>query len=283
MGSLRSQLPEIHSFYCSHSNQFLGFFVLSKLDSFTIGKVHMKIVIRYIFIVFIGSPFLVFGQRDNNYEYSREFIWGINKNTNSGLIGGFVAKYGMEVKDGLFQTFGVELINVKHPKEFRYWSNFTGNTFIWAKQNYLYAIRTQYGREKIIYKKAAQQGVQINGQIAGGPTFGLEVPYYIEYSAGSGGPSNTVREQFDPVRHSFNGIVGAGRLFQGLGEAKVVPGANLKAALSFEFGTFKSNVTGFELGFMAEAYTREIIIIPTATNKSFFSSAFITLFYGNRH
>lgn len=242
----------------------------------------MKLIPRAFIAIFLLSiPLSGMAQEEGgNYEYSREFIWGITKNTSSGLIGGLIMKFGQEIKDGVFQTFGGELVNVKHPKEYKYLSQFSGNTFIWAKQNYLYALRLQYGREMIFYKKASQQGVQINGQIAGGPTIGILAPYYIEYNpAGSGG---TVTEQFDPERHNFNGIVGTGRLFQGIGESKIIPGLNLKASISFEFGTFKSNVTGFELGFMGEQYTKEVVLIPTADNQSFFPYAFITLFYGNR-
>ena len=240
----------------------------------------MKYLQSFIICIILIIPAKIFAQGDGNYDYSSEVIWGINKNTNSGLIGGFILKYGQEIKDGMFQTYGIEIVNVKHPKEFKYLSQFSGNSFIWAKQNYLYALRLQYGREMIFYKKAAQQGVQISGQVAGGPTLGILAPYYIEYNPGGSG--GTVTEQFNPQRHNFNGIVGTGRLFQGIGESSIKPGVNAKVSLSFEFGTFKSNVTGFELGFMGELYTEEIVIIPTADNQAFFPSAFITLFYGNR-
>lgn len=240
----------------------------------------MKFVKSLVLLLLLSLPVVVFGQRDNNYDYSSEIIWGVNKNTNSGLIGGFMLKYGHEIKDGLFQTFAVEIVNVKHPQEFRYWSQLTGSSFIWAKQNYLYAMRFQYGREKILYRKAPQQGVQINAHLAGGPSLGILAPYYIEWNSGSQG---TIREPFDPARHNLSGIVGTGRILQGIGESSIVPGLNLKASLVFEFGTFKSNVAGFELGFMGEAFTREVVLIPTANNQAFFTSAFITLFYGNRY
>jgi len=243
--------------------------------------VSMQVFPKTIIIILLLLPLAGKAQEEGgNYDYSREFIWGITKNTSSGLIGGLVMKFGQEIKDGVFQTFGGELVNVKHPKEFRYLSQFSGNTFIWAKQNYLYALRLQYGREMILYKKASQQGVQINGQVAGGPTLGILAPYYIEYNPGFGG--GTITEQFDPEAHDFGSIVGTGRLFQGIGESSIIPGINLKTSLSFEFGTFKSNVTGFELGFMIEQYSKEVVIIPTADNQSFFPFAFITLFYGNR-
>ncbi len=218
-------------------------------------------------------------QIKQDYDYTSEIIWGINKNTNGGLIGGFILKYGREINNGFYETFGLELSNVKHPKEQRT-QTANGSTFIWGKQNYLYAVRFQYGREKIIFKKAPQQGVQINALLAAGPTLGFVTPYYISIATG---PFESQSVPFDPQVHtSQRNIIGTGRLFEGLGDASVKIGANAKAALNFEFGTFKRAVTGFELGFMLEAYTEDIIIVPEAENRSIFPSAFITLFYGSR-
>ncbi|MGK7393696.1 MAG: hypothetical protein ACNS62_03950 [Candidatus Cyclobacteriaceae bacterium M3_2C_046] len=241
----------------------------------------MKVLFRIalIFLLFI-SAISARAQETGDYEYSSEFIWGVTKATNSGLIGGLIFKMGKEIGPNRFQSFGLELVNIKHPQEERHYS-YTGNTFIWAKKNYLYSIRLQYGREWILFKKAPQQGVQINGILAGGPSIGLEAPYYIEYESGAGGSSKV---PYDPTAgvHDYNQILGTGNIFQGIEESQIVPGLNLKAALSFEFGTFKSNVVGLEAGAMLEAFSRKIIIIPNTDNYSVFPNAFITLFYGSR-
>jgi len=235
-------------------------------------------IILLIFLI-SSTALTVDGQDRGSYEYSREFIWGINKNTNGGLIGGFIMRFGKAIKKNQFQTLGFELMNVKHPKEFKYVSNLTGNSFIWGKSNYLYAIRGQYGREMIIFQKASQQGVQISGGVAAGPSIGIVAPYFIELSGGD----NRVSEQFDPDEHGFNEIRGGPRLFEGIAKSEFRLGLNAKASVSFEFGTFKSNVTGFEIGVLAEQYVGETIqLIPTAENDNFFFSAFITLFYGSR-
>jgi hypothetical protein len=63
---------------------------------------------------------------------------------------------------------------------------------------------------------------------------------------------------------------------------KFKPGINFKTALHFEFGSKKSS-TAIEVGFLAEAFTKKIIIMPTAENSSIFTSAFITLFYGRKY
>jgi len=238
--------------------------------------------LKYILqILFIFSITETFGQREDvgNYEYDKEYLFGVNKNTNGGLIGGFVFKAGTRIDDTQFSFWSIELSNVKNQKEVRYPTDL-GNSFIFGKSNYLYSIRPQYGRELVLFKKAPNQGVQVSALAAVGPTFGLIAPYYIEY------PINrveTVTEQYDPeVHRSRYDILGTGSLFEGIGQSEFAFGANAKAAVSFEFGVFKSNVTGLELGYMLEGFTKEIPLIPTTENNQIFQSVYFTFFYGFR-
>jgi hypothetical protein len=217
---------------------------------------------------------------NNDFDYTKEFIWGINKNTSSGLIGGFIFKHSKAITPKMFRTLGLEIINIKHPKEVRYNSPYTGNFFIWGKTNYLYALRFQYGRDFVLFKKAPQQGVQITGVSAAGPSIGILAPYYIEYLNSN---NSAVREQYSPEKHNFQNILGTGHLFQGLGESKLRIGANVKLGMRFEFGTFKSNVTGFEVGFLVDGYLGNITMVPKAPkNSNIYPTSYITLFYGTR-
>jgi hypothetical protein len=221
-----------------------------------------------------------FAQTQDSYDYQSEFTWGINKNTYGGLIGGFVFKKARKLNDRLLETFGLEIMNVKHPQEVRQNSQSTGNYFIYGKSNYLYALRFQYGRDLILFKKAPQQGVEIKAVTAIGPTLGVVAPYYIERPADQGG-FVTIRQPYQPGIGAEQ-IYGPGRLFEGLGESSLKVGANAKVALNFELGTVKSQVTGFEAGFLLDAYTSKVIIVPTAQNYALFPTLFFTLFYGSR-
>ncbi|WP_192347945.1 hypothetical protein [Algoriphagus sp. Y33] len=232
-------------------------------------------------ILFLSFSIESFAQRDDigNYEYDKEYMFGINKNTNGGLIGGFVFKAGTRIDDTQFSFVAVEFSNVKNPKETRY-NTVLGNSYIFGKSNYLYSIRPQYGREVILFKKAPNQGVQVSALAAVGPSFGLIAPYYIEYALNR---VETVREQYDSEIHRAPGnILGTGRLFEGIGQSEFAFGGNVKAAISFEFGVFRSNATGLELGYMLEGFTKEIPLIPTTENRQLFQSAYFTFFYGFR-
>jgi len=245
------------------------------------GKVN-KYICVFLMLWLVYPSNTAFAQQETGLGYSSEFIYGVNKNTSSGLLGGFIIKKSIAISDRVFKTYGLEIINLKHRGEQRYSSRRTGNFFIWGKRNYLYTFRTQYGRDVIIFRKAPQQGVQVAVMLAGGPSIGLLAPYYIEFAQSQSNDSQS--QQYDPnnINHDFGNILGTGSLFQGLGESKIKIGVNIKAGLNFEFGTFKSNVTGFEIGFLIDAYTEKINLIPRAENKAIIPTAFISLFYGSR-
>ncbi len=219
-------------------------------------------------------------QEQDIYEYNREFVWGISKNTNSGLIAGLAGKFGRRLSSNEFQTLGLEIVNVKHPKELRRVSRLSGNTFILGKVNYLFSVRPQYGREWILFNKAPQQGVQVTAIFAGGPTLGVVMPYYVQVAEGS--RTRVVRAE-DSYNNNVRGdIIGSGPFLKGIGDSNLQIGANIKASLAFEFGTFKNDVTGFEAGFQLEAFPKEIPLVPSVENRSIYPSAFIMLFYGYR-
>lgn len=231
----------------------------------------------FILLTFALS-FSAFAQTQDSYEYQSEFIWGINKNTSGGLIGGLVFKKGRKLKnDRVLETFGLEAMVVKHPQEVKRSAAY-GNLYIFGKVNYLYALRLQYGRDLILFKKAPQQGVEIKGVFAAGPSLGIVSPYYVEY-----GEDNSQFTKFAPYSKNLEGtIYGPGRLLQGLGESNLVLGANVKAAVNFELGTIKSQVTGFETGLLIDVYTKKIELMEDAKQYSIYPTLFITLFYGNR-
>jgi hypothetical protein len=239
--------------------------------------------LKIILIIFLVTGFSLpsFGQTQDSYDYQSEFTWGINKNTSGGLIGGLVFKKARKLSDRVLETYGLEIMNVKHPQEVRRNSIQTGNFYIFGKGNYLYAFRFQYGRDIIVYKKAPFQGVEVKAVFAAGPSFGLVAPYYVEYTPDGGSGIVTFRDQYH-VGISPEQIWGTGRLFEGIGQSQLVLGGNIKAGLNFELGSVKSSVTGFEVGFLLDAYTKEIELMPSAKRYAAYPTLFLTLFYGSR-
>jgi hypothetical protein len=236
----------------------------------------MKKATTFFLILFL-IIFEAKSQKDDPFEYGQEFLFGISKATNGGLISGGFFRYSAKKSDRIFQTFGLEIANVRHPQERRVQSStfFSSSSFYEGKEKYLMSTRLMYGYDFLLFKKAEQKGVQINGVLTGGPTFGLVSPYLLR---SEGGGLVTYSQYLNG-----SSIIGPAGYFSSINQMEVVMGAHLRASLLFEFGTFKSKVTGFEVGFLGEIFSREIQLVPLGTkNYNFYPAAFVSILFGSR-
>lgn len=239
----------------------------------------LKYALLYVLICLMAWP--VFGQRPDRYSYNEEILWGANRNTTGGIISGLFFRMSRKISDQMYESIGLELTNIKHPQEVRWNSVNTGMLFIYGKMNYLYSIRPQYGRELVLFNKSPDQGVEIKLNGAAGPSFGLLSPYYVEIIEGAGGNYNRNKVPYDEGI-TFAEISGPGGMFRGLGDANLKIGIHAKTSLSFEMGTINSQVTGFEIGLLLDAYAGDIELMASAKNSSVFPTAFLSIFYGMR-
>ena len=216
---------------------------------------------------------------EDNFKSILSF--GLTTNTNSGLLGGLMVRKEVAINNNTlhrqFHYYNLEIVSVNHYRESNANVNGNGSSFVYGKQNYLFAIRPQFGREINLFRKSSEGGVNINAIFAGGPTIGVLKPYYVQVAYGRG---VTRDEVFDPA--GKQNIVGSGGFFDGLGEAKLVPGINLKAALNFELDAFRQSNISLEVGFLAEAYTQKVNIMALSENRNFFTSGYVTVFFGGK-
>jgi len=235
-----------------------------------------------LFLILLTAHFSVVSsaQSSDSYSYTREFKYGINKNTYGGLIGGVIIKHSLAISNRMFTTYGVELINVTHPQEYGTRSQ-SGNIFKFGKKNTFHVIRLQYGRDLILFRKAPQKGTQIIAMAAIGPSIGIISPYYLDTGESTGAkPYNPVTY---PKHNNPDQILGTGGVLQGiLTDPRFVLGSHAKLGLSFEFGVFKKNVTGFEIGFLVDGYTKKVEILDGAQPINILPTSFITIFWGAR-
>lgn len=229
-------------------------------------------------------------------NYTSVTTYGLTTNTNAGLLGGFVFRQSKLLPGTLlgkrqFRYLSLEIVNVKHPKEYQQQSLYGSSRFVYGKENYLFVLRPQYGREIQLFRRNADEGVAINAIIAGGPSIGIIKPYYVEIQSGTSQSATRTLPYATAVKQQIAGeIIGAGGFFEGLGESKLTVGLHLKTAVSFELSAFRSNTTGIEVGFLAEAFPKTIVILPNPDpnvdpnigNRSFFTSGYITLFFGTK-
>jgi hypothetical protein len=218
---------------------------------------------------------------ENERPYRVQTVYGLNLNSNAGLLGGGMIRHSRAIGERMYHSFSLEVVNIKHPREQRTQSVITGESYVPGKANYLMIVRPQYGRELVLFRRSPEQGVQINFIGAVGPSLGIVTPYLIDYDLQNRNVLSGV--QYNPAIHTdFTRIQRAGRFGQGLGQSRLQFGACVKAALSFEFGSFKNNITGLETGVQADFLTQPVIMMPLAENRSTYISFFVNLFYGSR-
>jgi hypothetical protein len=225
---------------------------------------------------------------EDNFQSVTTF--GVTTNTNSGLLGGFAFRQSKRLPGTFlgrpqYRYLSVEVVNVKHPKEVQQSVSFTGSRFTYGKENYLFVVRPQYGREISLFQRSADEGISINAVFAAGPSLGIVKPYYVEVNEGNNRtrtvPASTLVSRPGQPGTSAQ-ATGSGGFFRGFGESKFNVGANVKAALNFELSAFRNNTTGLEIGFLAEMFPQKITIMTGGEARAFYSSAYITLFFGTK-
>lgn len=221
-------------------------------------------------------------QYSEDESFQNEVSYGVNFNSNGGLIGGAFVRSSFFMSERMYQFGGIEVVEVKHPKENRFYSLVSGDSFVYGKQNYLFVVRPHYGREFVLFRKAAESGVQVNAIGAVGPSLGLQVPYYIDYNYGGNGAMVRTEQYDEEVHTNLDYILGSDAFFRGLGEAKIKPGVHGKLGLSFEYGRYRESVAGIEVGLSVEYFPSKPVIIPLADNNNTFTSVYLNLYYGRR-
>lgn len=229
-------------------------------------------------------------------SYRKEFVYGVNFNTQGGLLGGVSIRSTHVLDDQLLRFWSIEGVMLKNAKEERL-NTLVGGSYIDRKTNYAFVLRPSVGLQRILFRKAADAGVQVNGLLSVGPSIGLLMPYYISYDRTATqtrqinvSSDDIVNEQYDPFKHTDTGaILDHGPLFSGIGQTKVVPGFHLRGGLSFEYGRYRDAVTGAEVGFLVEGFTKRMLILSPGNlsdtdglNRQFFPSVYLTLYFGHR-
>lgn len=251
----------------------------------------MKLNVFILALLLSFFTFSVSQAQDEDSPYSYELTGGLNFNTNGGVVGGLSGRFSRKVSKYSLQTFSLDIVEVKHLKEQRTSSLQTGQIFIFGKQNHLFAIRPQYGREIIIFQKYPEEGIRLSTHFSIGPSFGFVKPYYVEYDASNNDTSDIklipFTEDLSPSR-----VLSGGFPLKGFGEMQLQMGINFKVGLNFEFGKknpyrsedikLPQSVSGIETGFSFEKFGKEIPILGYAQNKSTFTAVYVTIYYGKR-
>ncbi len=230
--------------------------------------------------------------------YNKEFTVNFAAQTNGFELGVDFGKL-ITYQKTRYYHFGIG--ELKHARETRsnlqatVPSTIVARSYIFGKQNNLYAIRAGLGTKRYLTEKAKEKGVSIGLKYEFGPTLGLLKPYYLEVYMPESATSQSTRSvryseetasQFsDPSR-----IFGASSRVTGLGEIKPTFGAHAKFAVHFDWGAFDEFVKALDAGVMVDVFLQNTPILidganinnEAVENRNLFLNLFVNLQFGKR-
>lgn len=217
--------------------------------------------------------------------YNKQTTMGIQARSN-----GYGLFYEMgRMKSPLRTTlYRIDLTEIKHPKEnkFQNLSNpflFLSNPYIYGKVNNFFQLSMGAGQQRMLGQKGNKNGVAVSAVYQGGLALGLLKPYYVQVEdPGSDDLLYIKYSSADSVLFLGPSILGSGGFWRGWSELKLQPGLYVKGALRFDYGRFNEVVSGIEVGFSAELYSKKIQIMALQNDKPFFLQAHIALLFGKR-
>ncbi len=156
-----------------------------------------------------------------------------------------------------------------------------GNPFIYGKINNFYYLKAGVGQQKLIGGKGNMNGVAVSALYGAGITAGFLKPYYLTISDPTTGETRDIKYP-DSLFLDPNVILGGAGAGKGFGEMKLIPGAQARAGLRFDYGKYNEMLSALEIGVNAEYYTQKMPIMAIAADKQFFFNAYVAIEFGKR-
>ena len=245
---------------------------------------------RFLIILFVLCSQLAIGQI-NPFEYEEEkpplmkneFTIGLNIHT-SGW--GLNARRSKNITVYKKRVMELEFVNMKHPKEIRsvnpYYDN--AKSFFYGKLNTMTVMRTAIGQQKVLFSKAEKGGVEVRLHYTAGLSLAFVKPVYLNilYDTAVENEKIVIVEKYDPDKHDADQIYGRASFIEGFNEIRVYPGAYGKLGLSFEYGTYSTDIKCIEAGISFDGYGKEVPIMAKTDNNQFFINFYINLLYGRK-
>jgi hypothetical protein len=220
--------------------------------------------------------------------YQKQTVFGLKLNTDG---------YGLVFEKAKLKTaekaslWNLELGERRDAKEYKLQaydnSGFaTGNGVVYGKIANFYYLKAGIGQSILLGGKGNRNGVAVTALYSGGVTLALLKPYYLNVRTPSGVDS-TVKYMggSSPTDRDFtnsDSVYSSAGFFKGIGEVKIKPGLQAKAALRFDYGHYNETVSAIEVGLDAEYYFSKIPFLLIVPQHQFFINAFVAIEFGKR-
>ena len=210
--------------------------------------------------------------------YRRQTVFGA-KLINDGY--GIFAEIGRfsSVKKGML--YQLELSERKSPREEKLTNiqNYSA-PFIFGKENFVYPIKLGAQQQILFGNKSNKNGVSVTGNFGGGLAVALIRPYYVQLSTNG---MYIKYESADSTSFLNTQNISAGPGFsKGWNDLTITPGAYVKTALRFDYGSYNEIVSAIEVGISGEFYSKKIPIMVRTAPRQFFFTGFVAIIFGRR-
>lgn len=211
---------------------------------------------------------------------------GLIASTNSSPIAGITLKntYGKNPLN--LSILSVDFVNVNDYRQFKSPYAYTGGAYIEGKLNYLFVLRPSFGKEIAFLQAADDTSPSLKGFFSSGPAIGFQTPYYVQISRNIGPGSDIITIPYSDIFanvYTNPSIVGAGSWFNGIADAKLMPGWHLKGGVNLDYRNFKGNYFGIEIGANVDFFAKEINQLYNTKGRNFYSGAYICMYFGKSH
>ena len=182
-------------------------------------------------------------------------------------------------KKGMLYQF--EISEYKSAREEKQSNLYAYSTpFIFGKQNFFYPVKLGVQQQILFGNKSNKNGVSVTGNFGGGLSVGLLRPYYVQLGA-----TNTYVKYASADSAKFldpSGISGGPGFSKGWSDMTIDPGAYLKTALRFDYGSYNEIVSALEVGISADYYSKKVPLMVRETARQFFFTGYVAIIFGRR-
>ena len=224
---------------------------------------------------------LIKQEEEGVLAYEKQTSFGLQLRTNG--YGAFL-ELGRMKSPRFTNLYSLELSEIFSAKEEKIPSNnqsYFGGSYKFGKINNFYQAKLGFGQQYIFGQKGNKNGVAVLGIYQAGLSIGLLKPYYLDID--DNGFQRTIKYSAEDSTIFFNSrVLGSSGPGKGWSEVKIKPGAFIKTALRFDFGSYNESITALELGLSIDAYSQKIEIMHLSKPKQVFFQGHIAIVFGSR-
>jgi len=240
---------------------------------------HILLISLLSFSAFAQLP----AKQENKAGFRSEWFGGLILHTNG---------WGGNLTRGKFKTYkrydlySFDLVNLKHRKEYRirYITDPENPTksFKYGKLNSFYVARFSYGRQRMLFEKQREKGVEVYFNWKTGLNLGMLKPIYLEVLNSETGLGR-VEERYDPNKHNESNIYGKGKFGSGFNEIKFRPGVHVKGGGKFELAKNREKIFALETGVIVDVFPTKVSILADQKTDVVFYNFYINILFGKKY